>query len=88
MELLNVVEHVVWNHLDDVLNKKKDVCHCDMCRADIAACALNKLQPRYVTTALGEAYTRAEFLDKQLELDVIVALTEAVEQIAGNPRHK
>lgn len=87
MAIYNVVERVVWSHLDKVMEQKGNICCCILCRDDVAACALNKLPPRYVATALGEAYTRAEFLDKQLELDVIVALTAAVEQVAGNPRH-
>ncbi|HHW60856.1 MAG TPA: late competence development ComFB family protein [Syntrophomonadaceae bacterium] len=87
MAIYNVVEQVVWSHLDKVMAQKANICCCELCRDDIAAWALNQLPPRYVTTALGEAYIRAEFLDKQLELDVIVALTAAVEQVSANPRH-
>lgn len=87
MEVKNVVESLVWNNLDSVLARKEGACRCERCRADIAAYALNRLKPRYVVTAKGEVYVKAEFLTPQFQLDVITALAEAVNQVSEHPNH-
>lgn len=87
MEVRNVVENLVWQNLDQVLDRKEGACRCERCRADIAACALNRLKPRYVVSTTGEVYVKAEFLELQLKLDVIAVLAEAVNQVSSNPWH-
>lgn len=87
MEVKNVVETMVWDNLDRVLDQKEGACKCERCRADIAAYALNKLKPRYVVTAEGQVFVKAEFLALQIQLDVITALAEAVNRIYEHPRH-
>ncbi|NLX02182.1 MAG: late competence development ComFB family protein [Syntrophomonadaceae bacterium] len=47
MKVINVVESMVWEAMDSVLDQKPGICRCEKCRADIAAYALNQLNPHY-----------------------------------------
>lgn len=87
MTIENIVEKVVWDNLDTVMDLKPGMCRCETCKSDIAAYALNKLKPHYVATVKGSAITRAQFMENQYYLDMIIVLTEAVEQISVHPRH-
>lgn len=88
MEIYNIMEKLVWDNLDVVLKRKAGACSCETCRADIAALALNRLKPKYVATSKGEIISKANYLENQVYLTIIVALTEAVEIVTANPRHK
>ncbi len=88
MEVFNILEKIIWDNMDIVIGRKDGACNCDICRADIAAYALNKLKPKYVATSKGETISKAQYLDNQVYLTVIVALSEAVEIVSANPHHK
>jgi len=88
MGVKNVMEKIVWETIDRVLDGVPSVCRCDRCRDDIAAYALNHLKPRYATTYKGEAISKAASLEPQYYLDVITALTQAIERVGRNPRHE
>lgn len=87
MEVKNYMEIYVWDMLDRVLDKRDDVCKCDICRHDIAALALNDLPPRYVVSRTGETYTKAKTLEQQFMIDVIAKITMAANVVAAHPRH-
>lgn len=86
-QVINMVETAVWDLMAKVLNENQGICTCPKCRADIAAIALNNLKPRYVTSNRGQALARADNLDQNTYIAVLVALAKAVEQVAPNPRH-
>lgn len=88
MNLVNVVEEMVWQTMDDVLKRSPAMCQCDKCRSDIAAYALNRLTPRYVSSYKGAAFARAESLGTDFYAALLVILTEAVEVVGANPRHE
>ena len=88
MPLKNYMEDAVFQVLDSVLATRPDVCNCERCRLDIAALALNQLPSKYVVTEKGEIYARTQKLHHQFEADVIPAILEAIEKVAGNPRHQ
>lgn len=79
-----MIEHL----LESVLKNYDDMCKCDICIMDIKAIALNNLPPRYVVTDKGELYKKVEALDNQIQVDVIRAITNAVEQVRKNKRHE
>lgn len=85
--LKNYMEDVVWNFLDDLLSKYPEVCHCETCRYDIVALALNQLPPKYVVREQGELYSRINTLEVQHQIDVFAALTKAIMLVKDNPRH-
>lgn len=88
MEIVNIVEKLVWSKVDEVLVHKPDMCQCEKCRSDVVAFALNKLAPHYVNSTEGAVWARADKeLDREFEIEVIIALAEAAEIVAANPRH-
>jgi len=87
MEVVNIVERIVWDNIDTVMDRKEGLCKCEQCRADIAACALNILKPKYVTTEKGEVMAKALSLGLQAHIMTITALAEAVEMVHARPRH-
>lgn len=88
MEVVNIMEKIVWDNMQSVIDSKEGACDCDICRADIAAYALNNLKPRYVATSRGETIAKAQVLENQFYLNAIIALTEAVEVVTARPHHK
>lgn len=86
-QLRNHMESVVAGKLKGMLEKSSS-CKCDICRMDIMAYALNLLEPKYVVTDKGDLFSRLEEFTPQAEIDVEIALTEAIKVISQNPRHK
>ncbi|HZJ58087.1 MAG TPA: late competence development ComFB family protein [Clostridia bacterium] len=84
--LKNYVEELVTNMLDE-LSVRGDFCTCRRCRLDMIAYALNRIPAKYVVTQTGEVYTKISHLEQQLEVDITVALTQAIETVSKNPRH-
>lgn len=88
MKVVNIVEKMVFDTIDEVLEHKPDICKCNKCLADIVAYALNKLPPRYVASEKGSTMAKAAYLDKTIQVALLVAVTEAVEQVSAHPRHE
>lgn len=86
MELINLMEEVVTHFLTDVWAHEK-MCKCEKCRLDVLAKTLNNLPPRYLVTDQGKAFSRADFLDVQNNVDVMAALFVAIRAVKDNPRH-
>lgn len=87
MQLKNYMEDLVWEQLDEVIANNPGVCSCDKCRLDIASLALNSLPPRYIVTSAGETYARIKVLEYQFKVDIITAITQALQVVGNNPRH-
>ncbi|NLB18426.1 MAG: late competence development ComFB family protein [Syntrophomonadaceae bacterium] len=88
MGVFNVMEKMVSDNIERVLKEYPNACRCKACRDDTMAYALNQLKPKYATTRKGETLSKASCLEPQYFLDVITALTLAVERISRNPRHE
>ncbi|QDR80328.1 late competence development ComFB family protein [Sporomusa termitida] len=87
MQIRNFMEDLVWQRLDEVLTRHPKACGCEKCRYDIAALALNFLPPRYVVTDQGETYTRIKGLEQQFNVDIITALSHAIQIVCQQPHH-
>lgn len=88
MAIYNIMENFVLEIIDSVLKTKPDICTCEKCRDDIAALALNKLKPRYVSSRMGDLFTRTELMDSKLRTAIVVNIAEAAEKVAVQPRHE
>lgn len=86
--LVNVMEFLVNETIEEILRVNKNYCGCRRCRLDTAAVALNKLPASYVVTAEGEVLLRAVSLRQQFKVDVIKAVTEALELVRKRPHHQ
>lgn len=80
------MEDLVWEQLDAII-ANQEVCDCNKCRLDIASLALNSLPPRYIVTSAGETYARIKALEYQFKIDIITAITQAIQVVRNNPRH-
>lgn len=87
MRLKNYMEDAVRNTLEELLEKRSNVCKCSRCRLDIIAFALNHLPPKYVVTDKGHTYTRVAEMAQQFGTDLVVALSKAIKHVNKNPRH-
>lgn len=87
MKLKNYMEDAVRNALDEMLQKREDICKCSRCRLDIIAHALNHLPARYVVTDRGHTYTRVAEMGQQFGADLAVAISKAIRHVSKTPRH-
>ena len=85
-EISNYMESCVLDKIDDLI-MKTNCCSCDLCRYDVLAIALNNLPPKYVVTNMGHLYTKLNMLQRQFDVDIIAAITRAIEIVTESPRH-
>lgn len=86
LEIRNYMEDLVFAQLDTVIKDVK-VCNCEKCKMDIAAIALNSLQPHYIVTAKGRLFTKLNTLQQQFDIDVLSAIIKAAILVKRNPQH-
>lgn len=87
MHVKNYMEDLVFQRLAEVLDNHRNVCTCERCRYDIAAIALNFLPPRYVVTSQGETFARVKSLEQQFNVDVVTAISHAIQLVSSQPHH-
>lgn len=88
MEMKNYMEDLVWEQLDSVIARHRHLCHCERCRYDIAALALNFLPSRYVVTDKGMTYTKIKALEQQFNIDIVTAISHAAVIVGKQPHHQ
>lgn len=62
-------------------------CHCEQCCDDVLAMALSNLPARYASTETGRAFVKANYLQIQLQSDVLRELTTAAMVVSNHPHH-
>jgi competence protein ComFB len=85
-DIINYMEIWVQEYMD-ILLEKVDGCKCDKCKRDIFTLALNNLKPYYVATSLGKIMTKIESTKQQVETNIIVEVTKAINKVNSNPNH-
>ena len=84
--VINYMEIWVKEYMEIILEKAEG-CKCDKCKRDIFTLAMNNLKPYYVATPLGEIIAKIESTKQQVETDIIVQVTKAVNKVQNNPNH-
>lgn len=84
----NYMEDIVKKHMKELLEKRTDVCRCELCENDIFAYSLNHLPPKYVVTDRGRIYTKLQEMEVQFNADVTREVLKAIEFVKKNKRHK
>jgi competence protein ComFB len=84
--LQNMMETIVKDYVNQHI-AAYDVCDCDSCKLDVMAIILNKLPTHYVVSSTGELYAKAKAADFQPNVDLMVAMTEAIEAVKSRPKH-
>ena len=82
----NVMEELVEEVYED-MKPYADCCTCELCHADIVACALNMLPPKYAATRAGVSLSKASQLRSQALADIQTALAKAMQIVKEHPRH-
>ena len=85
----NVVNYMeIWvKEYMEVLLEKTDGCKCEKCQRDIFTLSMNKLKPYYVATPLGKIMAKLESTKQQVETDIIVEVTKAINKVNNSPNH-
>lgn len=83
----NVMEDLVKEQIDKNI-ETFGICQCAVCRGDLAALALNRLQPKYVSTEKGRLISSTEKMSYDNILEIIKAIAECAEMVKQNPRHE
>ena len=84
--LFNEAENYILSELEKQLEKDSNVCKCEDCILDMAAYALNKVQPLYRASLLGRLYTHS--LHKgDYEKRIKAAVQSAIKKVSENPMH-
>ncbi len=92
-DIHNVMEELATRVVDDVISSVKakgttDVCTTDLCRQDVICFVLNRVPPRYVSSARGIAHTsQALFSDQQLLVDLTTLAHEGLRRISTVRRY-
>lgn len=85
LELRICMGKFVFDRLDDIAAKDPAICKCEICGTDIAALALNRLKPCYVSTDKSDTYTRLQLYEKDSENDITRATAEAIRVVNARP---
>jgi competence protein ComFB len=81
------MEALVADELDRALPEFAQYCHCERCRLDMMAFALNNLPPRYIVADRGLTHVNLEATSAQFSSDVLYAVGKAIQLIGMRPRH-
>ncbi len=87
VQIKNYMENLVANHLEHIMKNNNCSCFCEVCKADITALALNHLPAQYCTTEKGDRYAKLNSYEYQSIIDVVTAITNAIEIVEKYPRH-
>ena len=87
MEIKNYLEEIVKRISSDLMEKDKDFCGCERCRADVVTYTLNHLKPKYASNVKGHAVTAVDIESEQVQAEVTVQVLKAIEQVKKHPNH-
>jgi competence protein ComFB len=82
----NLVEARVAEAYDALRPRFAGFCGCDLCREDVQVFALNRVPPRYVTSAEGRAVTGVALEGDQQRTVIEVAVIDGFQRVQRSPR--
>jgi competence protein ComFB len=86
--LVNEAERLVLAELErQITGYDGELCLCNDCVVDMAAAALNSVQPLYHHSLLGALWTAAAMDDPDYAQKVRGAVEAAIEKVRKNPGH-
>lgn len=92
-DIHNIMEDLATRVVDDVMASMKakrsgDICSSELCRQDAICFVLNRVPPRYVSSARGIAHTSQELKeDQQLLVDLTTLAHEGLRRISTVRRY-
>jgi competence protein ComFB len=86
--LKNEAEQLVLRELETQLGAlEADICRCNECVVDMAAMALNAVEPKYRFSLLGSLYAAQAMNEQGYAESVQKAVAHAIEKVSANPAH-
>lgn len=82
----NIVAEHVHAHYLSLKARFTSFCGCDLCEGDVEIFALNRLNPKYVSTKGGGMIAGTELDLGQGGTDIDIMLIEAFRKVAAAPR--
>ena len=87
MELIrNASAELVYERVEELLKKRKDLCPCETCVLDLVAFALNRVTPRYFTSLVGDLHPD-RIQQKKLKVEIDLALRAGLDRLHEHPHH-
>jgi hypothetical protein len=77
---------MVHDAVEQLLDTREDLCHCEECALDLVAYALNRVTPRY-STSLLEPLAPDPALERRIRVEIDLALTAGVKRLKEHPHH-
>ncbi|PRX30501.1 competence protein ComFB [Orenia metallireducens] len=88
MAIGNLMESEIKSMVDEVLEKKVDICKCEQCKNDIIALALNNIKPRYAGSDNGRVVVDSiDLSSTQTKMDIYRVVLKACEEVQSRPHH-
>ena len=85
---INQAEKMVIDELGKQLDSYKGkICRCGECVVDMAAVALNTVQPLYRVSLLGTLYASQAMSEENCAKSIREAVSKAIEKVRKNPAH-
>jgi len=86
--LKNEAEVMVIREMEQQLSSGyAGLCRCNDCIVDIAAIALNSVQPLYRFSLLGTLYASQAITEQAYADSVKIAVMQAIKKVRKNPSH-
>ena len=86
--LKNEAEVLVIKELGKQLAEQSDdVCQCNDCVVDMAACALNGVKPLYRFSLLGTLYASQAMNEESYAQSIQNAVAQSIQKVKKNPSH-
>ncbi len=83
---VNIMEELAARELNRCIDSL-GICKCRQCRKDVITLSLNRLKPRYVSSAKGKLLSELDQMSYDYVPEMLRALTESAEIVKKNPRH-
>jgi hypothetical protein len=77
---------MVHDAVEQLLDTRPDLCHCEECALDLVAYALNRVTPRY-STSLLEPLAPDPALERRIRVEIDLALAAGVKRLKEHPHH-
>lgn len=87
--LVNVTEEIVRGLVNFLLygNDYQTFCHCEQCKLDVMAIALNALPPRYVTSPQWRDVVFNEMNTPESLEEINKQIIHAIHKVGRKPKH-
>jgi len=87
MRVVNLMERITSDVLDEHWDSINVPCHCDVCKNDVLALALNMLPTRYVTNDKGRLLVQLRMSEEQSYADILREIAKAGIIVGAKPSH-